>query len=181
MPQRQGKRHGVRSNTTIRRNEFERNVNRGEMIQDKSSGVPLSLSKCKRWELLTDSEKKLPVRKIIPSDAESNVKISPYYRTFAGGCFRDYDRARNYQSIDGKRRNVQLHDEESVDEWIDVPFKDHEYPLKRQLHKRHDTPCRGCLARGGVIVFRGLGKKSSGKTKGMKSYRRKDWQDEFNL
>ena len=48
MPQRQGKRRGVRTNATIRRNEFERNVNRGEQIQDKINGLFFSLSKYKR-------------------------------------------------------------------------------------------------------------------------------------
>lgn len=181
MPQRQGKRHGVRTNATIRRNEFERNVNRGGIIEDTNSGIPWSISKHKRWELLTDPEKTLPVRKIIPLYQESNVKMNLVKRYFPGGCFRDYDRARNYQSIDGKRRNVQFDIAGTYDEWINLPFKNHEYPLKRQLYRKHDTPCKGCLAQGGIFLFRGRGKKSSGKTKGMKICRRRDWQDEFNL
>ncbi len=53
MPQRQG----VRTNATIRRNEFEHNANRGDFIMDKNNKVPFSLSKSKRWELLDDEEK----------------------------------------------------------------------------------------------------------------------------
>lgn len=63
MPQRQGKRHGVRTNATIRCNEFERNVNRREVIQDKIKGLSFSLSKYKHWKLLNDQEQVLPVRK----------------------------------------------------------------------------------------------------------------------
>jgi hypothetical protein len=182
MPQRQGKRQGVRTNATIRRNEFEHNANRGDFIMDKNNTVPFSLSKSKRWELLDDKEKQLPIRKMIPMYMRSNCKSSPFtHGSFFGGFFHDFDRARQYQAVNGKRSNVQLEEQESVDAWIDLSFKDHEYPLKRELGKKHDTPCKGCLARGGVILFRGRGKKSLGKTKGMKSYRRKDWEDEFNL
>ncbi len=150
---------------------------------DKNSQVPLSLSKSKRWELLDDEEKQLPIRKMIPMYMTSNSKSSPYtHGSFSGGFFVDYDRARNYQALNGKRSNVQLDEQESVDAWIDLSFKNHEYPLKRELGKKHSTPCKGCLARGGgVILFRGRGKKSLRKTKGMKSYQRKDWEDEFNL
>lgn len=184
MPQRQGKRQGVRTNATIRYNEFEHNANRGDFLLDKNCLVPLSLSKSKRWKLLNDddSEKKqLTIRKTIPLHMTSNEKVSPYARAFSGGCFVDYDRARRYQSINGNRSNIQLEEQEHIDTWIDLSFKTHEYPLKRELRKNHATPCKGCLARGGVYLFRGRGKKSLGKTKGMKSYRRKDWKDEFNL
>ncbi|UJR09407.1 hypothetical protein I4U23_013649 [Adineta vaga] len=181
MPQRQGKRQGVRTNATIRRNEFERIANRGKFLLEKNNSVPLSLSKSNRWELLNTEENQLPIRKMIPMHMTSNSKVSPFARAFSGGCFEDYDRARQYQLVNGKRNNISLEEQETIDTWIDVPFNDHEYPLKRQLHRKHETPCKGCLARGGVIVFRGRGKKSSGKTKGMKSYRRKDWEDEFNI
>jgi hypothetical protein len=182
MPQRQGKRQGIRTNATIRRNEFEHNANRGDFIIDKNSEVPLSLSKSKRWELLDDEEKQLPIRKMIPMYMTSNCKSSPFtHRSFAGGLFNDYDQARNYQSVNGKRSNIKLDEQESIDAWIDLSFQNHEYPLKRELRKKHGTPCRACLNCGGVIVFRGRGKKSLGKTKGMKSYRRKDWEEEFNL
>ncbi|CAF5211080.1 unnamed protein product, partial [Rotaria magnacalcarata] len=91
------------------------------------------------------------------------------------------DRARQYQTVNGKRSTIQLEQQETINEWIDLSFKTNEYPLKRELYKNHCTPCKACLNRGGVILFRGRGKKSSTKTKGMKSYHRKDWQDEFNL
>jgi hypothetical protein len=181
MPQRQGKRQGTRTNATIRYNEFEHNANRGTFIMDKNNGVPYSLSKSKRWELLDSQDNQLPVRKTIPMEMTSNIKSSPFRPGYRGGCFLDYNRARRFQAVDGKRTNTQLEEQVTVDTWIDLPFKDHEYPLQRQLHTNHATPCKACLATGGVIVFRGRGKKSSGKTKGMKSYRRKDWNDEFNL
>ena len=180
MPQRQGKRQGIRTNATIRRNEFEHEANRGAFLIDRNL-VPLSLSKSKRWQLLDNNENQLPVRKMIPPWMTSNSRMGPFGRGYHGGCFEDYDRARQYQSINGKRNNKSIESQETVNEWIDVPFGDCEYPLKRQLHKKHDTPCKCCLRSGGVKVFRGCGKKSSGKTKGMKSYRRKDWNDEFNL
>jgi hypothetical protein len=181
MPQRQGKRQGLKTNATIRRNEFEHNANRGSFIMDKNSDVPYSLSKSKRWELLDSEENQLPIRQMIPMQLTSNHKSSPFARAFPGGFFIDFDRARRYQTVNGKRSNVHLEEEETVDTWIDLPFKNHEYPLKRELRKNHSTPCKACLRTGGVIVFRGRGKKSFGKTKGMKSYRYKDWQDEFNL
>ena len=181
MPQRQGRRLGVRTNATIRRNEFERHGNPEELLIDKNSQVSLSLSKSKRWELLNDKEQQLPIHKML-SITTSNCKVSPFRpRYFPGGAFVDYDQARNYQSINGKRSNIDLDKHESIDTWIQLPFENHEYPLKRELRKKHDTPCRGCLAHGGVKLFRGRGKKSFGKTKGMKSYRHKDWEDEFNL
>ncbi|CAF1051869.1 unnamed protein product [Rotaria sp. Silwood1] len=182
MPQRQGKRQGLRTNATIRRNKFEHNANRGDFIMDKNSGIAFSLSKSNRWELIDDEENQMPIRKMMPMGMRSNCKSSPYWYTgFPGGHFQDFDRARQYQIINEKRSNVQLEKQDTVDAWIDLSFKNHEYPLKRELHKNHDTPCRGCLRSGGVILFRGRGKKSLGKTKGMKSYRRKDWEDELNL
>ncbi|CAF1037210.1 unnamed protein product [Rotaria sp. Silwood1] len=182
MPQRQGKRQGLRTNATVRRNEFEHKAHRGDFLIDKNSRIPFSLSKSKRWELLDDEENQPPIRKMIPMDMRSNRKNSPFYHVgFPGGDFEDFDRARHYQTINRKRSNVRLEEEEKVTAWIDLSFKDYEYPLQRQLHKNHDTPCKGCLRHGGVIVFRGRGKKSLGKTKGMMSYRRKDWEDEFNL
>lgn len=183
MPQRQGTRHGIRTNATIRRNEFEHDANRGDFIIDKNYPTPLSLSKSKGWQLLDRNEQnQLPVRKQIPMSMTSNSRSSPYHRSgYHGGFFDDFDRARQYQSINGKRTDIQLEMMDTVDAWVDLSFRKHEYPLKRQLHKRHDTPCKCCLRTGGVFVFRGRGKKSSGKTKGMKSYRRKDWEDEFNL
>ncbi len=72
-------------------------------------------------------------------------------------------------------------EQKSVNTWIDLSFKDYEYPLKRELLKNHNTPCKACLRCGGVRLFHGRGKKSLRKTKGMKSYRHKDWEDEFNL
>jgi hypothetical protein len=50
---------GLRTHTTIRRNEFEHKANRGDFIIDKNSQVPLSLSKSKRWELLDNEENQL--------------------------------------------------------------------------------------------------------------------------
>lgn len=183
MPQRQGQRNGIRTNATIRRNEFEHEANRGDFIIDKTNPTPFSLSKSKRWELLEQTEEsRLPVRKQIPMQMTSNSKTSPYHRRgYHGGFFEDYDRARQYQSINGKKSNIQLEVSDTIDAWIDLSFRKHEYPLQRQLHKKHETPCKCCLRTGGVFVFRGRGKKSSGKTKGMKSYRWKDWQDEFNF
>ncbi|CAF1302549.1 unnamed protein product [Adineta steineri] len=182
MPQRQGKRQGIRTNATVRRNEFEHKANRGDFLVDKNSEVPLSLSKSNRWKLLDDKGCPLPIRKMIPTYMQCNSKSSPFWHAgFPGGHFWDYDRARQYQSVNGKRSNLELEEEETLDTWIDLSFKDYEYPLKRALYKKHDTPCRCCLYRGGVILFRGRGKKSLGKTKGMKSYRHKDWEDEFNL
>ena len=183
MPQRQGKRNGVRTNATIRRNEFEHEANRGDFLIDKRSRTPFSLSKSKRWELLDQNEDQpLPIRKQIPMEMISNSRTSPYCRGgYHGGLFHDFDRARQYQRIDGEKSDIRLEMTDTVDAWIDLAFRKHEYPLQRQLHKRHDTPCKCCLRTGGVFVFRGRGRKSSGKTKGMKSYRRKDWQDEFNL
>ncbi|CAF3281354.1 unnamed protein product [Rotaria socialis] len=182
MPQRQGKRQGLRTNATLRHNEFEHKANRGDFIIEKTSGVPFSLSKSKRWELLADENNQLPIRKMIPAHMESNSRSSPFWHVgFCGGRFVDSDRARQYQTVNGERSTIQLEQQEAIDEWIDLSFKDNEYPLKRELYKKHYTPCRACLNCGGVILFRGRGKKSSAKTKGMKSYHRKDWQDEFNL
>lgn len=183
MPQRQGKRSGIRTNATMRRNEFERNANRGDFIIDKNNPTPISLSKSKGWQLLDQNEaNQLPIRKQIPMHMISNSRTSPYCpRGYHGGLFNDYDRARQYQSINGKRSEIQLEIIDTVDVWVDLSFQKHEYPLKRQLYKLHETPCKCCLRTGGVFVFRGRGKKSSGKTKGMKSYRRKNWDDEFNL
>ena len=76
MPQRQGKRQGLRTNATVRRNEFEHNANRGDYIMDR--GLPLSLSKSKRWELIDDQENQLPVEKMIHMHEESNRKGSPF-------------------------------------------------------------------------------------------------------
>ncbi|CAF4366468.1 unnamed protein product, partial [Adineta steineri] len=67
MPERQGKRQGLRTNATVRRNEFEHKANRGDFLVDKNSEVPLSLSKSNRWKLLDDKEFQLPVRKMIPT------------------------------------------------------------------------------------------------------------------
>lgn len=181
MPQRQGKRRGIRTNGTIRNNEFEQKANRGDFIIEKNTGIPYSLSKSKRWELLNDEENALPIRKTIPMQMNSNSRESPFHRYFPGGAFVDVDRARHFQIINGKKDDSELDKQVEVDAWIDLPFKDHEYPLKRELYKNHYTPCKACLRSGGVIVFRGRGDKSSRKTKGMKSYYRKDWDDEFNL
>lgn len=181
MPQRQGKRNGLRTNATVRYNEFERKATKGAFIMNKSDGIVLSLSKSQRWELLNDVENELPVRKTIPMNMQSNSKVSPYGQSFPGGPFVDYDRARHFQKINDKIDDTKLEEEESINSWIDLPFKNGEYPLKRQLYKKHATPCKACLRAGGVIVFRGRGDKSSGKTKGMKSYQRKEWRDEFNL
>lgn len=182
MPQRQGKRRGVRTNATVRRNEFEHHANRGDFIINKETAVPLSLSKSNRWELLDDEDAPLCVRKMLPSSMTSNERASPFWpEGYHGGSFVDYDRARRFQSVNGKRCDVILEEQDEVTTWIDLSFKDHEYPLQRQLGKKHATPCKCCLRTGGVLVFRGRGKKSFCKTKGMKSYRRKDWNDEFNL
>ncbi|CAF1517190.1 unnamed protein product [Rotaria sp. Silwood1] len=181
MPQRQGKRNGLRTNTTLRCNEFERKANRGDFIINKETGITLSLSKSKRWQMLDDEENSFPIRKTIPRHMESNNRPSLYRPASShAGYFDDFDRARYYQTINSTRCDRKL-EEEPIDSWIDLSFKKHEYPLQRQLYKNHATPCKACLRTGGVILFRGRGKKSSRKTKGMKSYHWKDWQDEFNL
>ena len=94
MPQRQGKRNGIRTNATIRRNEFEHNANRGDFIIDKNNPTALSLSKSKGWQLLDQNkENQLPVRKQIPIHMISNSRTSPYCRGgYHGGLFNDYDR-----------------------------------------------------------------------------------------
>ena len=79
---------------------------------------------------MNDQEQALPIRKIISPNKESNVKSSPYnHGWFSGGFFRDYDRARDYQLINGKRSNIQVVRDKSIDLWIDLSFKNHEYPL----------------------------------------------------
>ena len=93
MPQRQGKRQGIRTNATIRRNEFEHEANRGAFLIDRNL-VPLSLSKFKRWQLLDNNENQLPVRKMIPPWMTSNSRMGPFGRGYQGGCFEDDDRAR---------------------------------------------------------------------------------------
>lgn len=79
MPQRQGKRNGLKTNATVRRNEFEHKANRGDFIINKNDSVPLSLSKSKRWEILDDEENSLPICKTIPARMTSNDKSSPYW------------------------------------------------------------------------------------------------------
>src|SRR5690242_16566248 len=123
MPQRQGKRQGLKTNATIRHNEFEHHANRGDFIIDKNSGVPFSLSKSKRWELLDNEENQLPIRKMIPMHMTSNCKSSPFGLGFPGGLFQDFDRARQYQIVNKKRSNIQLEEQETIDTWIDLPFK----------------------------------------------------------
>jgi hypothetical protein len=173
----EGKKKGIRTSSTIRNNAFDRqyhnfdaylevktiNENKKTKYSDGAGTMRISLDKNKNWEKVDDLN--LPT---IKYHQISGDKGSYKVTALTNKQPNNYSGGAPY-AIEYKGREVEYKTGEDGDAVIHLPFDKAEYPLYREYHKIHDGPCICCFQNNGKIwQLKGTGKKSKGKTKGMR-------------
>lgn len=149
---------------TIRKNSFDRNHLNFNSIYVANDGIEYSLNKHKRWEYLTEK----PIVKYHDDEYEFKNKclFGRYNSMNSGsGTYSKVYKSKKYITINDKKcDNFDL-----KSDFIYVPFQKNEFPLNREPHIRHSSPCKCCFGlHGRMWELKGLGEKSKYKTKGMK-------------
>lgn len=170
----EGKKLGIRTNGTLRRNKYDEKFYKQTPILVNSEEIPISLNKHKNWELLKDQNiKKYKIHNNENLKLEDYSKIKTINAEKTRGDIipvieikKVIDYSKEIENNQILSKNVYSITNESH---IILPFKKNEYPLFRESGKNYETACPTCFVSDGRMwQLKGLGNKSKNKTKGMK-------------
>lgn len=164
-------------NYTIRDNQFDKDYVNLTPIYIDRDGNEHAINKNKNWELLDDPNiKQIKYHRNVMGNLENSAITHKRNPGYSGGSYGTTKKGRDYVTVDGVRQNSDFRIELQRN-CIILPFDENEYPINREPHILHDSPCKGCFRSNGRIwQLKGLGDKSINKNKGMKKEQQKNFE-----
>ncbi|QKF94598.1 hypothetical protein QKU48_gp1140 [Fadolivirus algeromassiliense] len=161
---------------TIRNNKFDKEyINQIPIFIDEND-VKHSINKNKNWELLDDPNiKQIKYHRGVTGDLE-NTALTHHSNPlgYGGGSYGTIKKGKDYVIVNGQRQNDTFNMNEQTN-CIVLPFQKDEFPINREPHTLHTSPCKCCFINDGRIwQLKGLGEKSLNKNKGMQRERQRD-------